>query len=260
MERLPTSNASTHVPAPTNRDGVKGFTFGHPKGRRPPRAARHVPYDDFSDENSKENFVGYQGDRKKENRERREEGERSSSPWNRRSPSLLLAIPAIRVVAVVERGRQRRDRVAVAVVSVAVDSNLRGRRCRCPRRINASTSQTTAKKVPAAAVPKTTALLTKPPKAPLPAGGVGSAAGGVIDSVPGGGAGGEEMPGPGAGAAEVVGDGVGALVGDGVGEGVGVGVGVAVGVGVGVAVGDGVGATGAGVGGVGVGVGAAPGA
>ncbi|KAK0579038.1 hypothetical protein LWI29_020033 [Acer saccharum] len=45
------------------RDGVEGLTLGRPEGRRLPRVARHVQHEDFSDEDSEEDFVGYQGDR-----------------------------------------------------------------------------------------------------------------------------------------------------------------------------------------------------
>ena len=67
MERLPTPNTPTvlalaPVPVPANRDGVEGFALGRPEGRRLPRVVRHVQHEDFSDEDSEEDFVGYQGD------------------------------------------------------------------------------------------------------------------------------------------------------------------------------------------------------
>ena len=66
MERLPTPNTPmgqvpAPVPAPANRDGVEGLALDRPEGRRPPRAARHAHHEDFSDEDSEEDFVGYQG-------------------------------------------------------------------------------------------------------------------------------------------------------------------------------------------------------
>ncbi|KAK0596157.1 hypothetical protein LWI29_013294 [Acer saccharum] len=42
---------------------VEGLALDRPEGRRLPRAARHVQHQDFSDEDSEEDFVGYQGDR-----------------------------------------------------------------------------------------------------------------------------------------------------------------------------------------------------
>ena len=68
MERLPTPNtpmdqAPAPVPAPANRVRVEGLALDRPEGRRLPRAARHVQHQDFSDEDSEEDFVGYQGDR-----------------------------------------------------------------------------------------------------------------------------------------------------------------------------------------------------
>ncbi|KAK0582232.1 hypothetical protein LWI29_023177 [Acer saccharum] len=68
MERLPTPNTPTDqapapVPAPANRDRVEGLALDRPEGRRLPKAARHVQHQDFSDEDSEEDFVGYQGDR-----------------------------------------------------------------------------------------------------------------------------------------------------------------------------------------------------
>ena len=55
----PTSNTNAHAPA--NRDGVKGVALGRPGGGRPPRAARHVQFEDFSDEDSDKDFTRYQG-------------------------------------------------------------------------------------------------------------------------------------------------------------------------------------------------------
>ena len=66
MERLPTPNNPTGqalapVPAPANIDGVEGLALDCVEGRRPPIAARHEQHEDFSDEDSEEDFVGYQG-------------------------------------------------------------------------------------------------------------------------------------------------------------------------------------------------------
>ncbi|KAI9184752.1 hypothetical protein LWI28_000770 [Acer negundo] len=61
LERQPNPNTpNDNVPAPTNRDGVEGVAIGRPGGGRLPRAVRHVQFEDFSDEDSDEDFAGYQ--------------------------------------------------------------------------------------------------------------------------------------------------------------------------------------------------------
>ncbi|KAI9187067.1 hypothetical protein LWI28_024012 [Acer negundo] len=62
MEQLPNLNTpvgDANAPAPASRDGVKGVALGRPGGRRPPRAARHVQFEDFSDGDSNEDFAAY---------------------------------------------------------------------------------------------------------------------------------------------------------------------------------------------------------
>ncbi|KAI9182653.1 hypothetical protein LWI28_027532 [Acer negundo] len=62
LERPPNPNTpNDNAPAPTNRDGVEGVVIDRPGGGRLPRAARHVQFEDFSDEDSDVDFAGYQG-------------------------------------------------------------------------------------------------------------------------------------------------------------------------------------------------------
>ena len=63
-QRQPNPNTPTdnvNAPAPANRDGVEGFALGRPEGGRPRREARHVPFENFSDGDSEEDYAGYQG-------------------------------------------------------------------------------------------------------------------------------------------------------------------------------------------------------
>ncbi|KAK3205520.1 hypothetical protein Dsin_019566 [Dipteronia sinensis] len=57
-------NPNAHAPAPTsaNIERVVGVAIGRPGGRQPPRAARHEQFEEWNDDDSEEDFVGYQRD------------------------------------------------------------------------------------------------------------------------------------------------------------------------------------------------------
>ncbi|KAI9169627.1 hypothetical protein LWI28_015218 [Acer negundo] len=62
LERQPNPNTLTgNAPTHASRDRVEGVAFGCPGGGRPPRATRHMQFEDFSDEDSDEDFASYQG-------------------------------------------------------------------------------------------------------------------------------------------------------------------------------------------------------
>ncbi|KAI9161462.1 hypothetical protein LWI28_017691 [Acer negundo] len=64
LERPPNPNTSNdNVHAPNNRDGVEGVALDRPGGGRLPRVARHLQFEDFSDEDSDVDLAGYQGNR-----------------------------------------------------------------------------------------------------------------------------------------------------------------------------------------------------
>ena len=61
-QRLPNPNAPTGgVAAPANREGAEGVALGRPGGGRPRREGRNVQFENYSDEDSEEDYVDYQG-------------------------------------------------------------------------------------------------------------------------------------------------------------------------------------------------------
>ncbi|KAI9166189.1 hypothetical protein LWI28_027770 [Acer negundo] len=62
LEWPPNPNTpNDNTPAPTNRDGIEGVALDRPGGGRLPRAARHVQFEDFSDEDSDMDFTDFGG-------------------------------------------------------------------------------------------------------------------------------------------------------------------------------------------------------